>query len=35
MTAERGILFKADEEENSPYSYIEAWIENLVYFITR
>lgn len=32
MTAERGILFKADGEENSSYSYLEAWIENLGIF---
>lgn len=32
MTAERGILFKADGEENSSYSYLEAWIENLDIF---
>lgn len=32
MTAERGILFKADEEEDSSYLYLEAWIENLSVF---
>jgi len=32
MTAEGGVLFKADEEENSSYSYLEAWIESLSIF---
>lgn len=32
MIAERGILSKADEEENLSYSYLEAQIENLSIF---
>lgn len=32
MAAERGISFKADEDENSAYSNPEAWTENLRIF---
>jgi len=32
MAAERGVLFKADEGENSAYSNLEAWTENLRIF---
>lgn len=32
MAAERGVLFKADEGENSAYWNLEAWTENLRIF---